>query len=101
MDLLIFVIYNSPFLEFYIKVLVNIFIFIVFCIEISVKKLCCLWSDNVWTESALLHMIPFQSRKSKQELSYQETEFALFLAVLKIFVLSMGWDSSHAALKVT
>ena len=30
-----------------------------------------------------------------------ETEFVLFLAVLKNFILPMGWNSSHATLKVT
>ena len=32
-------------------------------------------------------------------LSY-ETEFVLFLAVLKNFVVPMGWDSSRAKLKI-
>ena len=30
-----------------------------------------------------------------------ETEFVLFLAMLENSVLLMGWDSSHATLKVT
>ena len=30
-----------------------------------------------------------------------EIEFVLFLAVLEKSVLPMGWDSSHATLKVT
>ena len=30
-----------------------------------------------------------------------ETEFVLFSAVLENSVLPMGWDSSHATLKVT
>ena len=32
---------------------------------------------------------------------FYETEFVLFLAVLENSVLPMGWDSSHATLKVT
>ena len=38
---------------------------------------------------------------SEQAFLTYETEFGLFLAVLENFILSMGWDESHATLKVT
>ena len=38
--------------------------------------------------------------KWENEFPTYETEFVLFLAVLEISVLCMGWDSSHETLKV-
>ena len=44
--------------------------------------------------NSLSHLLQAQPTPVIQ-FSYIETEFVLFLAVLEVSVLPMGWDSSH------
>ena len=60
----------------------------------------CFPGDQTFPKMSLLLKERVCFWRNKLLLIY-EIEFALFLAMLEIFVLPMGWDSSHATLKVT